>query len=122
MITWANFGVLEWSSTDRVSTEKIIRAIDWRIDWAATTALGTSCLIDWAWKMILEPLGHSHRPVIVVSVDRRASSLDGGSLGSSNGAGRGGDSVVADSMSAAATLTVREGGELAGFVQKVVVG
>ena len=88
----------------------MIRAIDRAIDWVGDIP-------------ILEPLGHSHRPVIVVFVDRRASSLDGVSLGSSDGAGRGDvNSVVADSMGATAALTVREGGKLAGFVHEVVVG
>jgi len=54
-------------------------------------------------------------------VDRRASSHDDVALSSSDGGGRGNDGVVADSMSSTAALTVREGDELAGLVQGVVI-
>ena len=54
-------------------------------------------------------------------MDRRASSHNDMSLGSGDGGGRGNDGVVADSMGAAAALTVWEGDKLAGLVQGVVI-
>jgi len=108
--------VLDCVIFDRVRTGEIIWVIDGRIDWAGTEKLRTNEFVGRVGKdSTFKLLGPNHRPVIVVFVDRRASSHDDVGLGGSDG-------VVADSMGAAAALTVREGDELAGLVQGVVIG
>ena len=112
--------VLDWEIFDRMRTGKVIRVIDRLIDLAGMPKLGTNWVVNWDVASSFELLG-DHGPVIVVFVDGRASSHNDVSLGSGDGGGRGDDSVAANSMGATAALTVREGDELAGLVQSVVI-
>ena len=81
------------------------------VNWGTGMIDGLDCdIIDRAGRENLvstfELLGPNYGPVIIVFVDRRASSLDGMGLGGSDGGGGSDDGVVADSMGATAALTM----------------